>query len=170
MTAAGIGSLLICQRQLDRYRTTRRENSSLLTPLVTDGPARRFQALDVSGPGRWRRSSRGIAWLSANFAPNNPNLAGQTPYYMLYGVERIGALAEKADARPGRLVHERGANSSARRRQSDGSWHSTARRRDEHGLGGAVPGQVDGQDDPEDHDQEAGRRYAAGRAESFPRT
>src|SRR5262249_55004585 len=36
MTAAGIGSLLICQRQLDRYRAKHRETSALLTALVTD--------------------------------------------------------------------------------------------------------------------------------------
>ena len=36
MTAAGIGSLLICQRQLERFRSKNRELSPLLIPLVAD--------------------------------------------------------------------------------------------------------------------------------------
>jgi hypothetical protein len=95
MTAAGIGSLLICQRQLDRYRTARRaETSSLLTPLVLE--ARRDDYKPTTSSTQIDGAvKRGIAWLSANFVPSNPVLAGQSPYYMLYGVERIGALAEK---------------------------------------------------------------------------
>ena len=37
----------------------------------------------------------GIAWLSANFAPSNPAITGQSPYYGLYGIERIGALGDR---------------------------------------------------------------------------
>ncbi len=122
MTAAGVGSLLICTRQLDRYRTTRRDNSSLLTPLVTEGTRQNFKpstsASQVDGAVK-----RGIAWLSANFAPNDPNIAGQTPFYMLYGVERIGALAEKATL--GRVDwYTRGADFIRSKQTSDGSWHS----------------------------------------------
>ena len=122
MTAAGIGSLLICQRQLDRYRTTRRDNSSLLTPLVTEGTRQNFKpgtsATSIDGAIK-----KGIAWLSANFAPGDANLAGQTPFYMLYGVERIGALAEKATL--GRVDwYTRGAEFIRSKQTSDGSWHS----------------------------------------------
>ncbi len=95
MTAAGIGSLLICERQLARYRgNTRREGSSLLTPLVADRQRDDYKPSTTSGQIDVA-IKRGISWLSANFAPSNPTLTGQTPYYMLYGVERIGALAEK---------------------------------------------------------------------------
>ena len=38
--------------------------------------------------------SRGMSWISAHFT-TAPPAAGQTPYYMLYGVERIGALADR---------------------------------------------------------------------------
>ena len=34
MTAAGVGSLMICRRQLERYRQKKRGTSPLLTPLV----------------------------------------------------------------------------------------------------------------------------------------
>ncbi len=95
MTAAGIGSLLICQRQLERFRSKNRELSPLLIPLVADTEHGDYRpSTSVSGINN--AVNRGMSWLSANFAPNNPKLAGQTPYYMLYGVERIGALAEKA--------------------------------------------------------------------------
>ena len=105
MTAAGIGSLLICQRQLERYRSTRPRNQLALDAAGHRPAARRFQAVDLRRPDR-AAVNRGIAWLSANFARVTRLLAGQTPYYMLYGVERIGALAEKANARTGRLVRE----------------------------------------------------------------
>ncbi len=38
MTAAGVGSLLICQRQLERYRQSKRGTSTLLTPLDARQP------------------------------------------------------------------------------------------------------------------------------------
>ena len=37
MTAAGVGSLLICQRQLQRYRAMRDANNPLLIPLTAEG-------------------------------------------------------------------------------------------------------------------------------------
>jgi hypothetical protein len=123
MTAAGIGSLLICQRQLDRYRSKNRESSSLLTALVTDLPRGDFKP-STSVAQINAAVSRGIAWLSSNFAPGNPTLAGQTPYYMLYGVERIGALAEKQTL--GRVDwYAKGRDFIRATQKPDGSWHST---------------------------------------------
>jgi hypothetical protein len=122
MTAAGIGSLLICQRQLERYRTTRRDNSSLLTPLVSDAKRDNFKP-STSATQIDAAIKRGMSWLSANFAPSNPNLAGQTPYYMLYGVERIGALAEKATL--GKVDwYAKGRDFIRSTQTSDGSWHA----------------------------------------------
>ena len=64
-----------------------------------------------------------MAWLSANFAPDNPTLAGQSPYYMLYGVERIGALADKQTL--GKVDwYTRGGDFIRSTQQPDGSWHS----------------------------------------------
>jgi hypothetical protein len=127
MTAAGIGSLLICQRQLERFRTTRRDNSSLLTPLVLDARLDNFKpgtsASQVEGAIR-----RGISWLSANFAPSDPTLAGQTPFYMLYGVERIGALSDKQSL--GKVDwYAKGRDFIRQQQHSDGSWQSN------HGVG-----------------------------------
>jgi hypothetical protein len=126
MTAAGIGSLLICQRQLDRFRSKNRETSSLLTALVTDVARGDFKP-STSVAQINAAVSRGITWLSSNFAPNNPNIAGHTPYYMLYGVERIGALAEKQTL--GRVDwYTKGRDFIRSTQHSDGSWHS------QHGI------------------------------------
>ena len=123
MTAAGIGSLLICQRQLERYRSRNRESSSLLTQLVADQSRGDFRPSTTVAQVN-AAVSRGITWLSSNFAPGNPTLAGQTPYYMLYGVERIGALAEKQTL--GRVDwYAKGRDFIRSTQKSDGSWHST---------------------------------------------
>jgi hypothetical protein len=120
MTAAGIGSLLICQRQLERFRTTRRDNSALLTPLVTDAMRDGFKP-STSAASIDAAIKRGIGWLSANFAPANPTLAGQSPYYMLYGVERIGALAEKQVL--GKVDwYTKGSDFIRQTQHSDGTW------------------------------------------------
>ncbi len=125
MTAAGIGSLLICQRQLERYRSKNRELSPLLIPLVADNDQDYRPSTSTSQINN--AVNRGLSWLSSNFAPSNPTLAGQTPYYMLYGVERIGALAEKATL--GRVDwYAKGRDFIRSTQQSDGSWlgqHST---------------------------------------------
>ncbi|HKI18768.1 MAG TPA: hypothetical protein VKA15_12855 [Isosphaeraceae bacterium] len=94
MTAAGVGSLLICQRQLDRYRGNRRGTSNLMKSLVADAgfgdyhPTTTNAQIDAA-------VRRGLGWISANFNPASLPAVGQTPYYMLYGIERIGALADR---------------------------------------------------------------------------
>ena len=116
MTAAGVGSLLICQRQLDRYRQDRRATSQHLTALTSDAqsdykPTVTSQQIDQA-------ARRGINWIAANFAPDR-SIAGPSPFYMLYGVERIGALAERQTI--GKLDwFERGAPISTRTRSRTG--------------------------------------------------
>jgi hypothetical protein len=123
MTAAGVGSLLICQRQLDHFRSSRREVSSLLTALVSDAQQGDFRP-STSMVAIGQAISRGVSWLSANFAPSNPALAGQTPYYMLYGVERIGALTDRESL--GKVDwYARGRDFIRSTQLADGSWNST---------------------------------------------
>jgi hypothetical protein len=118
MTAAGIGSLLICQRQLERYRQDRRANSPLLIALTSDTqtdfkPSTTAAQIDQA-------ARRGMNWISANFAPDR-TIAGPSPFYMLYGVERIGALAERATI--GKLDwFERGRAYIRSNQKGDGSW------------------------------------------------
>src|SRR5690348_2228841 len=92
MAAAAVGSLLICHRQLERFRPDRRSTSPLLTSLAAEAgadfkPTISFQDLESS-------IRRGMSWISNHFTTSPPT-AGQTPYYMLYGIERIGALADR---------------------------------------------------------------------------
>jgi hypothetical protein len=122
MTAAGVGSLLICQRQLERYRQTRRGGSSLLKALAAEGTPGDFRPSN-SNTQLDQAIKRGMSWLSANFATANVLIAGQSPYYMLYGLERIGALADRGTI--GKVDwYARGREFIVSTQHEDGSWHS----------------------------------------------
>jgi hypothetical protein len=65
---------------------------------------------------------RGIGWIGSNFVLNNRNIVGHTPYYGLYGVERIGALAERQTI--GRLDwYAKGRDFITSTQRADGSWN-----------------------------------------------
>jgi hypothetical protein len=120
MTAAGVGSLLICQRQLERYRNARRGTSTLLKAIVTTEEHADYRPT-TSNAQFEQAIRRGLSWLSANFAPANHALAGRSPYYMLYGVERIGALADRETL--GRVDwYAKGRDFIVSTQQADGSW------------------------------------------------
>jgi hypothetical protein len=72
MTAAGVGSLLVCQRQLARYRRGIDAINPLMTPLVVEGAAPLL------------------------YAPKTPAGAVNNAIKKGYGVERIGALADRS--------------------------------------------------------------------------
>jgi hypothetical protein len=120
MTAAGVGSLLICQRQLERYREDRRETSPLLKTLSTE-PRNDFKP-SIPNQRIDQAVNKGMGWISANFSPDK-TIAGPSPYYMLYGIERIGALADRQLI--GRLDwFERGRAYLRSTQKSDGSWQA----------------------------------------------
>jgi hypothetical protein len=118
MTTAAVGSLLICHRQLEPYRPDRRTTSPLLASLATEvgadfKPSLNFNDLEQS-------VRRGVSWISGHFT-TAPPLAGITQYYMLYGVERLGALADRQTI--GRLDwFERGRSYIRSSQKADGSW------------------------------------------------
>ncbi len=125
MTAAGVGSLLICQRQLDRYRKKAEAatTSSLLVPLTPE-PARlmRFD-VTLSNAKLDAAIKRGLTWLAANFTTTDKTVIGQTPYYGLYGIERTGALADRETL--GKVDwFEQGRQFIMGSQQADGSWTS----------------------------------------------
>lgn len=93
MTAAGVGSLLICQRQLQRYRSGRDAANPLLTPLTLEGLRRRYD-VETSAPRIDNALTRGLSWLGANFNPRGA-IMGQSAFYGLYGIERVGALTAR---------------------------------------------------------------------------
>ncbi len=120
MTAAALGSLLICRRQLEPYRQSHREVSPLLVRLSAEVGSDFKPSIKEAEFEQATR--RGISWLSAHFT-TNPPLSGASPYYMLYGIERIGALADRQTL--GRLDwYQRGGNFIRSSQQADGSWNA----------------------------------------------
>jgi hypothetical protein len=122
MTAAGVGSLLICQRQLGRYRQGIEGLSPLLTPLTVAEKRLRYSAGTSAAKVR-EAIRRGMGWIGSRFSTAKGPLIGQSLYYGLYGIERIGALADKDTI--GRLDwFEQGRQAILRGQAGDGSWNS----------------------------------------------
>lgn len=93
MTAAGTGSLLICYSQLQRHYKALELPSPLLTPIYPEGqapyePKISAKAIDAS-------VRRGLAWIGANYTQAGLTSGGQSPFYALYGLERVAALSAK---------------------------------------------------------------------------
>jgi len=95
MTAAGVGSLLICQRQLLQYRTRQDKTNAYLVPLIPEGTIARYSP-GTSAAAIKQGIERGARWLAAHLQIGATEIMGQSPYYGLYGIERVGALADQA--------------------------------------------------------------------------
>lgn len=122
MTAAGVGSLLICKRQLSRHRRAGDQPSSLLIALKPEGPDAPYEAT-TSFSRIDQACSRGMSWLAANFTAASSPTFGPSTYYGLYGIERIGALADRATL--GRVDwYEQGRRFIQSSQGADGSWNS----------------------------------------------
>ena len=124
MTAAGTSSLLICKRQLEKYRKGGGTQSSLLTQLTPE--PRQTSKYDVSTSASRIDNAvkQGISWLSSNFTLANGSVVGPSAYYALYGIERLGALAEKETL--GRVNwFEQGRAFIESKQRGDGGWDAT---------------------------------------------
>jgi hypothetical protein len=122
MTAAGVGSLLICQRQLARYRGKSMEGgSSLLQTLAEDPKVGRFEP-STSNASIDKAVRAGINWLGSNFMLSlTDQKVGLSVFYGLYTLERMGALAGKNAL--GKVDwYEAGRQFLASTQKSDGSW------------------------------------------------
>ena len=95
MTAAGVGSLLICERQLAPYRAATKVTNPYLIPLDLEGERKRYFP-EVSPKRIAQTVQSGLNWLGSNFTTADHSIIGHSPYYALYGIERIGALADQA--------------------------------------------------------------------------
>lgn len=124
MTAAGVGSLLICKRQLARYRRgNETSTSNLLKPVAGEDPDAKYEP-ETSGGKIDQAVKRGLAWLGSNFSATAKGLSGQSPFYALYGIERIGALAERETL--GRVNwFDQGRHYILGAQRSDGAWDAT---------------------------------------------
>jgi hypothetical protein len=92
MTAAGVGSLLICQRQLAAYKQLVMSQNPYLMPVLTEAQRTRY-TVETKNDRITSAANAGMSWISRNFVPTNSTVFGSSPYYGLYGIERIGALA-----------------------------------------------------------------------------
>jgi hypothetical protein len=120
MTAAGVGSLLICRRQLSAYKRLVAEQNPYLVAVLNDEQRTRYkiETPDTRIVGSIRS---GLDWLSKNFTTGDRGLTGASPYYALYGIERVGALAGRDSL--GRLDwYERGAQFLNTSQQTAGNW------------------------------------------------
>ena len=95
MTAAGVGSLLICERQLTPYRAPVRVLSPLLMPIDQEAERKKYTP-STSTRTINQAIQAGINWLALNFSTANPTTIGHSANYALYGIERLTALADLA--------------------------------------------------------------------------
>ncbi|WZO99601.1 HEAT repeat domain-containing protein [Isosphaeraceae bacterium EP7] len=97
MTAAGLGSLLICQRQLNLHRQFASVSNPLLIPLnpIGSGGRNLLYKPTTSNPRISQAVARGINWIGRNFFIGGDARTGMSRYYALYGVERLAALSDR---------------------------------------------------------------------------
>ncbi|WP_337176545.1 hypothetical protein [Paludisphaera sp.] len=120
MTAAGVGSLLICRRQLETYRQFQKDANPYLVPVEGAGPKLDFKPA-TSNAKIDEAVARGMNWIAARFDTNDVPTFGKSIYYGLYGIERIGALIDRQAI--GRVDwFERGAAFIRSSQRGDGAW------------------------------------------------
>ncbi len=95
MTAAGVGSVMICNRQLAQYRKGSEVLNPLMVPLVVEGSGQLNYKPATTTASMNQAARRGIAWLNQAYNPGNLTVMGNSVYYGLYGLERVQALADK---------------------------------------------------------------------------
>jgi hypothetical protein len=120
MTAAGVGSLLLCKRQLERFRESKRGTSALLTSLSAANSHQNYETTASFGQID-QAVKKGMAWLATNYSTTQTNLIGQSIYYALYGIERVAALADRQTIGRANLL-EKGRAYIKSTQRPDGSW------------------------------------------------
>lgn len=123
MTAAGVGSLLICRRQLENYRQFQKAVNPYLTPVEDAGPRTDYRPVSTSAKID-EAVARGMSWIGARFNTGDAPTFGKSIYYGLYGIERVGALSDRQAI--GRVDwFEKGAAFIRSSQRGDGAWAST---------------------------------------------
>lgn len=122
MTAAGTSSLLICGRQLERHRKRAEAANPLLVAVNPAGQVATRSEVNVPASRIDQAARKGASWISRNFKLADASIYGQTPYYALYGIERIGALANAADL-GGLDWFEQGRRFIVAGQRGDGAWY-----------------------------------------------
>jgi hypothetical protein len=122
MTAAGVGSLLLCKRQLVRYRKVTSDGpSAYLVPLVSDPNAVGHVDVRTSNASIDNSVKRGIAWLNGHMNAADAAIVGPSPCYSMYGIERVSALAS-ADNAGGKDLFDRALQRIVATQGTGGNW------------------------------------------------
>ena len=122
MTAAGVGSLLICDRQLAPYRKYVSAQSPYLVPILTEVQRQKYVPQTTSARIT-SAANAGLAWIGTNYNFEKDGTVGPSPFYMLYGIERLGTLAGKETL--GRFNwYQTGSNFITSKQAPDGSLNS----------------------------------------------
>lgn len=129
MTAAGAGSLMICQRQLAPYRKVNDSIHPLLTPILPPGSRMLRYDVETSAASINTGIRRGLDWLSKNFKVTTEPEMGQSVFYGLYGIERTMALAEKSSL-GGKDWYGIGLEFLTKSQAADGHWGANAQHGD----------------------------------------
>ena len=141
MTAAGVGSLMICQRQLMKHRKGQENVNPLMVPLTIDGkPANSRYKVTTPSVSVASAIEKGVDWIAKDFQVNSNEESGmgQSACYGLYGIERLSALyitpemakagvidnkdTKKVDALKGIDWYGRGLAFLLSKQGPDGAW------------------------------------------------
>ena len=123
MTAAGVGSLLLCKRQLERFRQAKRGNNPLLTPIAPENPFHDYE-ITTSLVQIDQAARKGMAWLAANYYHHRDQAASADRFTMVC-TGSSGSPRSPTGRRSARWTCSRRARSFIRSTQKpDGSWHA----------------------------------------------
>lgn len=95
MTAGGVSVLLICKDELERFLKGGDSPSPLLVNAVPESTLGQGYRPTVSRGAMNTAIDRGLAWIGSHYKPGDLVAMGDSNYYGLYGVERVGALVNK---------------------------------------------------------------------------
>ena len=133
MTAAGIGSLMLCDEQLARHRKGQDLVNPRMIPITIDGqPAESRYKVETKSGEIKSGIAKGISWLAGNFQVTTGTIMGQSPYYALYGIERLVALGGGDKVTPKGKVsvlgdikwYEKGMDLVLNKQTPSGAWEA----------------------------------------------
>ncbi len=125
MSAAGVGSLYLCQGLLAKHRKGQDLMNPLMTPVDTNGePLVSRYKVETAAASINSGIDRGIGWLQRSFQISKDPIMGQSPYYALYGMERMVALSRNDKVMGAMDWYGRGMQFVLSNQGGDGSWNA----------------------------------------------
>src|SRR5207249_601024 len=104
----------------ERHRRGNETISPLLVAITPEGPNAPYEP-QTAAARIDQAVKRGLAWLGASFTTASSPVVGPSIYYGLYGIERLGALANVTTL--GRVDwFEQGRRYIESSQRADGAW------------------------------------------------